>query len=96
MTLKELLELGVKEGIIVEEKPDLIEGFKADAVPDNTVLRNFTAKIEFCFSEDELANTSMTELEAEKFLMSRMSEAGGSVGCIIVWGSEGAIKLTNP
>lgn len=87
MTLKELLELGIREGIIVEEQPNL-------AAPDDTSFRNFSAKMCFSFSQEELENIEGEK--AEKLLMFRTSEAGGSVGCVVVWKSEGVMKLTNP
>ena len=88
MTLKELLELGIKGDIITEEEPSTIEGFKVNAEPDNTVIRNFTAKIGFCFSEDELENNLRTDLQAEEFLMHRTCDAGADIGCMIVYASE--------
>ena len=79
--LEKLLELGIKEGIIVEEQPSV-------AKPDTVLFKNFSAKIHIYFSMDELKSSELTDLEAENLLMMRASCGGGMAGCEIVWDLE--------
>ena len=87
MNLKELLELGIKKGIIVEEQPSVAE-------PDTVLFKNFSAKIHIYFSMDELENFEITDLEAENLLMLRTSSGGGMVGCEIIWDSENGKQIS--
>lgn len=87
MTLKELLELGVKEGVIVEEQPSV-------AKPDKILFKNFSAKIHIYFSIDELESSELTDLDAENLLMMRTSSGGGMVGCEIIWDLENGKQIS--